>query len=237
MIDRTRGAPRPGKWHAQNSRYDRETCEVLGRVLRPDSCGVDVGAHRGGILKEMMRCAPLGTHFAFEPLPHLAAHLRKTFPGARVHEAAVSDHAGTARFVHVEDAPAYSGLRERIYDWPDPALKAITVNVVRLDDVLPDEQSVAFIKLDIEGGEFHALLGAAGTIRRCRPVIVFEAGHRSTGQYGVGPDEVYRLITEQFGYHLSTMQRWLADRSPYRRTAFRRHWRRGTEFYFIAYPR
>ena len=138
--------------------------------------------------------------------------------------------------MYVENAPAYSGLRERIYDRPDPVLKPITVNVVPLDDVIPQDQDVAFIKLDIEGGEFHALLGTACTIRRCRPVIVFEAGLKSTGQYGVGPEEVYRLITEQFGYRLSTMQRWLASQSPYSRTEFYQNWHNGPDFYFIAYP-
>jgi FkbM family methyltransferase len=185
----------------------------------------------------MIQLSPLGTHFAFEPLPHLAAHLQRTFPSVRVYEAAVSDHTGTAPFVYIENAPAYSGLQQRIYDRPDPILKPITVNVVLLDDVIPNEQYVAFIKLDIEGGEFHALLGAARTIRRCRPVIVFEAGLKSTGQYGVWPEDLYRLITEHFGYHLSTMQRWLASQSPYSQTEFCQNWHNGPDYYFIAYPR
>jgi hypothetical protein len=115
-------------------------------------------------------------------------------------------------------------------------LKPITVEVVKLDEVIPTEEHVAFIKLDIEGGEYHALRGAAGLIGRCRPVIVFEAGAKSTGQYGVVPEEVYRFITEQLGYHLSTMRRWLADRSPYSLTEFCGNWYDGPDFYFIAYP-
>jgi FkbM family methyltransferase len=228
--------PQLGKLQTQNAKYDQETSAVMWRVLRPDSCCIDVGAHGGSILREMTQISPLGTHFAFEPLPHLAAHLQNAFPGVRVYEAAVSDHTGTAQFVYVENAPVYSGLQQRIYDRPDPVLKPITVNVVQLDDVIPNEQSVAFIKLDIEGGEFHALLGAARTVHRCRPVIVFEAGPKSTGHYGVGPEEVYRFIAKQFGYHLSTMQRWLASQPPYSETEFCQNWHSGPDFYFIAYP-
>lgn len=220
----------------QNARYDRETIETMRRVLKPDSCCIDVGAHRGSILQEMVRIASRARHYAFEPLPHLAEHLRRKFPRVRVYEAAVSDHAGTARFLYVENAPAYSGLKERIYDRFDPVLKPITVDVVRLDEVIPSEEHIAFIKLDIEGGEFQALRGAAGMIGRCRPVIVFEAGAKSTGQYGATPEEVYRFITDQLRYHVSTMQRWLAGQSPHSLTEFSRNWFDGPDFYFIAYP-
>lgn len=228
--------PDPPSLHGPGARYDRETVEVMKRLLRRDSCGVDIGAHNGTILRTMLELAPHGTHVAFEPLPHLAARLRATFPTVRVHEVALSDDAGQASFIHVENDAAYSGLRPRIYDRPDPVLRQITVTVSRLDDVIPPEQPVAFIKIDVEGGEFHVLRGAARTIRRCRPVIVFECGHKSTGQYGVEPDEVHDLITGQLGCRLSTMQRWLSEGPPYDQAKFHEAWRSGAEFYFIAYP-
>jgi len=65
---------------------------------------------------------------------------------------------------------------------------------------------------------------------------VFEAGVKSTGQYGVGTEEVYRLITEQFGCHLSTMRRWLASEPPYNQAEFSQNWHGGPDLYFIAYP-
>lgn len=221
---------------SRGDQYDQETFEVMRRILRPDSCCVDGGAHSGKILQEMVGMAPSGTHFAFEPLPYLAAYLRRRFPSVRIYEAAISDYRGRATFVHVENDPAYSGLQPRLYDRSDPVLREIHVNVVRLDDVIPEQQPVAFIKLDLEGGEFHALQGAVRTIYRSRPIIVFEAGSTSTGQYGVGPEEIYQLITRQLGYCLSTMQRWLNRRPPYSQSEFGQNWLDGPDFYFIAYP-
>jgi FkbM family methyltransferase len=221
---------------AQNIRYDVETVATMHRVLRADSCCIDVGAHRGTILQEMVRLAPQGAHHAFEPLPALAKELRQQFGGVCIHEVAVSDYAGSSSFVYVENAPTYSGLRPRVYDNLEPVLKPLTVEVVKLDDVVPPEHQIAFMKLDIEGGEFHALRGAVGLIGRCRPIIVFEASIKSTGQYGVTPEEIYRFITEQLGYQLSTMRRWLAAEAPYKRAEFCANWYRGPEFYFIAYP-
>src|SRR4249920_3812196 len=85
-----------------NATYDRQTVDVMRRVMRHDSSGVDMGAHRGDILQHMVAIAPAGAHHAFEALPHLAAGLRERFPGVRVHQVAVSDSHGEAEFQYVE---------------------------------------------------------------------------------------------------------------------------------------
>ncbi|MGE0463063.1 MAG: FkbM family methyltransferase [Vicinamibacterales bacterium] len=221
--------------HDQNAAYDLQTTEVMRRVLGEASACLDIGAHEGSVLREMVTIAPRGAHHAFEPLPHLAARLRTEFPAVTIHEAAVSDAPGRARYVFVENAPAYSGLREREYDRPDPRKTLLDVSVVRIDDVVPPDTPVDFIKLDIEGGEFHALRGAARTIERRHPVIVFEASARSTGKYGVTPEDMFTLLEGEFGYRLSTMQRWLLGAPPMSVEEFARNWYGGPEYYFIAY--
>ena len=46
-------------------------------------------------------------------------------------------------------------------------IHAITIDSLQL-------QSLAFLKLDIEGHEYRALLGARETLSRCRPAVLFE---------------------------------------------------------------
>ncbi len=72
--------------HDRNATYNRQTLEVMRRLLRRDSICVDMGAHRGDILRHMVAIAPDGTHRALEALPHLATELRKNFPAVVVHE-------------------------------------------------------------------------------------------------------------------------------------------------------
>jgi FkbM family methyltransferase len=220
----------------QHLAYDRDTIAIIRRVLRGDAVGVDVGAHAGVILRAMVAAAPHGRHYAFEPLPHLAAQLQADFPQLRIYPYAVGDTATTTTFLHVVNDPGYSGLRRRDYDRPDPLLEEIPVTVVRLDDVIPTTEAVAFIKLDIEGGEYHALRGARATIRRSRPVIVFEAARRSTGCYGVTAGDLFHLITQELGYQLWTLAGWLHDRPPYTRAVWEAHWLSGEEYYFVAAP-
>ena len=220
----------------RNRCYDWQTIEVMFRVLGRNLNGIDVGAHEGSILQHMVAISPRGRHYAFEPLPHLSQRLNERFPQVIVHQAAVSDKSGESEFLFVENDPAYSGLHRRIYDRPDPKITPIRVRVVTLDEIVPPNESVAFIKLDIEGGEFHAIQGGIETIRRSKPVIVFESGKHSTGLYGVKPDDVYLLITETLGYELSTMEHWLKRKLPFTRDAFEKNWNYGPEFYFIATP-
>lgn len=195
-----------------------------------------MGAHRGSLLQQMVAIAPAGTHHAFEALPDLAAQLRERFPAVLVHQMAVSDSSGEADFQYVQNYPAYSGLRRRVYDRPDPRVLTIRVPVATVDDVIPAGQPIAFMKIDIEGGEYHALKGAVSTIQRCHPVIVFEAGSKSTGQYGVTPTDLYELVTETLGYELSTMGRWLGRKQAMTLQEFCHNWDNGPDFYFIATP-
>jgi hypothetical protein len=98
----TLGVTHSPRWSDQSATYDRQTVEVMRRVLRHDSSCVDMGAHTGEITQHMVTMAPAGTHYAFEPLPHLAAHLRQRFPGVLVHETALSDSDGEAEFQYVQ---------------------------------------------------------------------------------------------------------------------------------------
>ena len=218
----------------KNLQYDREAVAVMRRCLKPGSLGVDGGAHRGDFLRQMLRVAPRGRHYAFEPLPQLAEELEQAFPSVRVRPWALGRKSGRASFCHVVNDPGYSGLRERTYDRPDPELQRLEVRVVRLDDVLAEDDAPAFIKLDLEGGEYDALLGAEATIRRHRPVIVFEAGEPSSSHYGITPQMIHGLFRERFGYGLNTMARWLAGEPALDQAAFLDHY--PEEFYFLGDP-
>lgn len=60
--------------------------------------------------------------------------------------------------------------------------------------------SLGFVKLDIEGSEFAALAGAIETLRRCRPVVLFENKHFGR-RYGLTQEAPRELLTS-LGYGL-----------------------------------
>src|SRR5438874_1502988 len=154
----------------KNALYDLQTVEVMKRVLAKDSTAIDVGAHKGSILAEIVNLAPKGRHFAFEPLPEFASMLRSRFPGVETFQCAVSDRTETTTFEFVRNAPAYSGLRPRDYDFPNPQIERLKVTTDTLDNRIPRDTQVAFVKIDVEGGEYHAMLGGMAMLKRCRPI-------------------------------------------------------------------
>jgi len=237
------------RWHQRaiappvdrNLLYDQQTLAVMDRVLQPTDNCVDVGAHVGSLLAEALRRAPQGQHFAFEPLPDCFARLQQEFgdrPNVHLHNCAVADETGTTTFVHVVTNPAFSGLRPRRYFRgameSTETLEEITVAVARLDDVIPPEVNIAWIKIDVEGGEKQVLLGAKALLKRDRPYVVFEHGGGAADCYGTTPEMVWDLFTE-CTLAVSTLERWLQGQEPLDREGFSRAFYSG-EYYFLAYP-
>ncbi|HEX9548402.1 MAG TPA: FkbM family methyltransferase, partial [Acidimicrobiales bacterium] len=166
-----------------DNRYNQLTIDVMGRVLQPDSNCVDVGAHVGSLLSHMVTLAPEGRHFAFEPLPDFARDLRQRFPGVEVVEAAAAEAQGTATFRYVSSDPGFSSLARLPYNPMDEKVTPMTVQTVRLDDALPPELPIRFIKVDVNGGEIAFFEGATRTLSTWKPFVAFELGW--------GPEEVY----------------------------------------------
>lgn len=220
----------------KDARYNRETVDIMRRIMAKDANGVDVGAYQGALTKPMVAIAPLGAHIAIEPQPVYAGRLRKRFPGVRVVECALGDHPDTATFTLALDSPARSGLKRQQYPTDHERTRTITVRVERLDDIVPANAPVAFIKIDVEGAEFQVLRGAMATIRRDRPVIVFEYGRTGRAEYGVEPAMMWQLLHDDLGLELSLMRTWLDGGAAFTAAQFSQTVDAGADWMFVAYP-
>ena len=221
----------------RNSRYDRETVEIMGRVLQPESVVLDVGANEGSILAHILLAAPLGRHHAFEPIPTLAAALRERHPNVEVHEVALSVDTGEeVEFHHVVSNPSYSGLKERRYDRPHEDVVITRVRTARLDDEVDPSTPVRLVKIDVEGGELGVLLGGKELLLRNRPYVVFEHGLGGSDYYGTTPQDIYALLHDEIGLSVTLMERWLDDRAPLTLEEFADEFASGRNYYFLAYP-
>jgi len=181
---------------ARRDRIDNEHLRLLlAFSLSADSNCIDVGCHRGDVLREMIRLAPRGTHIAYEPVPVSYARLASAFPEVDLRQAAVSNVDGEAEFTLVRDLTSCSGLLER--DYPrEVELEKITVRTETLDSSLPAGYVPRLIKIDVEGAERLVLEGAVATLRRHLPIVWFEHGAGGSERYGTRPADVHRLLTD-----------------------------------------
>ncbi|KTS11875.1 FkbM family methyltransferase [Methylobacterium radiotolerans] len=182
--------------------YERILRQGYSRFLAPGDVVVDVGAHTGLHLVAFADLVgPTGKVHAFEPIPFLMKDLARRFgrrPEVELHDVALSDTAGRTAFT-VASVPGESGLRARYFSSPAITSKTITVRTARLDTVLGHLPAVAYIKMDIEGGELNALSGAAQLLRRCRPIVSVEYGWAGYSAYGHAQDSLYQFA-ESHGY-------------------------------------
>lgn len=222
----------------KNTFYDVLAYEVMKRCLGRCSVCVDAGCHKGLFLEWMMQLAPDGTFYAFEPLPELYENLTASFPFPQVKlfNLALSNQAGVATFNHVISNPGYSGLLKRRYDRPGETDCTISVSTDLLDNVIDEQDHIDFIKIDVEGAELQLLQGAISTIRRCRPIIVFEHGFGGADCYGTRPEHVYDLLCGDCGLKISLLECWLNGRRPLSRDGFRKQFDKDLNYYFIAHP-
>ncbi len=201
---------------ARDHRDNEHLSAILAALLPADANCIDIGAHTGGVLRDIVRCAPQGRHIAYEPLPELAAALARDFPGVDVHNAAVSDTAGEQDFTFLVSDPMRSRLEEAGAVAPTNDVHRIRVRTERLDDALPPDYVPTLIKVDVEGAETGVFRGALETLRRHRPIIVFEHGLGGADHYGSGPAEVFDLIAEDVGLRIYDLD----GRGPYSRQEF-----------------
>lgn len=152
--------------------------------LRKGDTVIDAGAHLGTFTAFALQRGARRV-ILFEPDPVNAACLRQTFL-AEVHsgkvavlEQAVWDESGVMRFRESRDS-----LAGRVSNGPEPAAgdaREIVVRATTIDEAVKrlELDEVDVIKLNVEGAEREAVLGARQTIRRFRPRIIVNLEHHA----------------------------------------------------------
>ncbi len=127
---------------------------------------LDCGGHLGTFARYALNKGA-GTVVVFEPDPINASFIRKSFAReiqakqVRLVEAALMDQSGEVSFAPFESA---GGVVTET-----PSTASLTVKSVTIDEIAQDLPRVDFIKMDIEGAERAAVLGAKTSIARWKP--------------------------------------------------------------------
>lgn len=219
----------------KNLKYDRLSKQIMKRVILQDGNCIDIGCHKGEMLKLMIKNAPNGKHFAFEPIPFLFLDLKKKFTqNVSIFSYALSDAEGKDKFQLVKNALAYSGLQKRKYDISNPIIQEINVEKKRLDDIISIDTPIHFVKIDVEGGEFQVMKGAENILKTHQPTILFEFGKGASDFYGTTPEEMHDYVTNTLGLKIYTLADFLKQNPALSIEKFAHLFQTNDEYYFIA---
>jgi FkbM family methyltransferase len=177
--------------------YQLENLSVALRHVTNFDCAIDGGAHIGTWSRVM--AGRFARVIAVEPSQDTFEALTWNIEQAAL--AGVVD----ARHVALGDAPG--SVRMQLD--PEQQQRANTgARFVESGGDIPvetidswDLPSLGFLKLDVEGSEPAALRGAIETLKRCRPIVLFENKWLWTKHYGLPKNIVARFL-EGLGYQM-----------------------------------
>ncbi|ADP69688.1 methyltransferase FkbM family [Rhodomicrobium vannielii ATCC 17100] len=159
---------------------------VIGAHLKPGDVAIDAGANIGVVTVFMARLVgPHGHTIAVEMMPDTAARLRHNvalngLEAVEVVEQALSDCAGKKVHAQVADGLFGQASIANVTN-PQRALRRVEVETTTLDALTKGVETIAIMKMDLEGAEPQALAGAGEMLQRTR-AVVFESWARDGGR-------------------------------------------------------
>lgn len=180
------------EWHLWvYGSYEDYIARLFSYLVRPGDRCVDVGANIGLHTVRLAKLAgPQGEVIAVEPDPEIAGRARENIAlnglaNARVIQAAASAVAGeTVALYRAADLNPNRAMAS-LHPHEHLTGPAIEVQTITIDEACPGP--VALIKIDVEGHEAGVVAGAAQTIARYSPAIVFEYAPELLAGQAQGP--------------------------------------------------
>ncbi|WP_017653246.1 FkbM family methyltransferase [Fortiea contorta] len=192
--------------------------QVIKRAVKDPMNCVDVGSHLGTMINIIQHSSPNGKHIAVEPVPHKVDWLKRKYPDVEVLQIALSDQETEADFFLQINSSALSGLRP--YGTDEEKSQRIRVKCMRLDDIVPQERPIGFMKVVAEGAELAVMRGGEQLIQRCHPVILFDCIMIEIERFGLVPKDFYDFLVQKHSYSVFLLKDWLGNQEPLSLEAF-----------------
>lgn len=189
---------------------------TLSYILQHSGDGdiVHAGTYFGDFLPALSRgVGPEFKVWAFEPNPenfHCAqiTVLINKLENVELNNMGLAARNGTSLMRVTDDKGVACGGKSTVIEGQVQDVAAgVSVQLVRLDDVIPKDRHISILHLDVEGHEELALEGALETIKRCHPILILETRDGSALlESEVFTDHLTGLGYEKTGYiHRNTI--------------------------------
>ena len=142
----------------ENRRAGSQDADFLRRYLRPNDVFVDVGANIGYLTVTGAKAVgPNGRVISFEAHPRICGYLAENIAlnglsNVTAYNLAIGNTSGTVDLLECPGDDSQTCVAH--------GQRAVTVSLVSLDEVLPREEAIALLKIDVEGYEKFVLEGA-----------------------------------------------------------------------------
>lgn len=164
-------------------RFQKHVFDPRRIHIPSDACVMDVGANVGSIALPLAQLVKKGKVFAFEPTHYAFEKLQRNLElnpelSQRVEaiQTFVSDRDYEEPGVKVTSSWRLDSAEGEVHPVHGGLHKETVSHHIRMDSFVAEKRldRVDFIKIDTDGHEWAVLSGARETIRKYRPVVLFE---------------------------------------------------------------
>src|SRR5688572_5732002 len=176
--------------------YERKEMLMLSKISNPNWVALDIGANIGYytvFLEKKLNCT---TVHAFEPSPREYQLLRENVESNHcknivTHNIALGDEESTIKLYTSSENIGKNSIIN--FDRSDQEvtvpMKVLDVFILQLGITQID-----FVKIDVEGAEPMVLKGAAETLKKFKPIILYESWAFTQAPYGSFECETTRIL-------------------------------------------
>lgn len=205
-------------WDMRKGSWSEPEIDLLPLALRSGECMIDVGANYGLYSYHANKLlGSAGKIYAFEPVPFTASTFKFIskllgFGNVDLQQKGCGDKPGQLKFtLPVQDNGAIAAGLAHISTRQNERegkgkhfrfkeTKEITCDVVRLDDVVPNDREISLIKCDTEGADLMVMKGASGIIDKFHPTIICEIGPWFMEGFGLKVEDLVDDFFRAKGY-------------------------------------
>jgi FkbM family methyltransferase len=198
-------AHRPaGKYILAGKAWEPETVQYVAGCSHSGDV-VTAGAFFGDSLPAFSLAAGENTVWAFEPNPEnfrcaSITVLLNGLKNVRLMNAGLGERSESGEIVIRDFSGRSLGGASQIVGVVDNTGQkrgdqAVPVEIMAIDDIVPEKRPISLIQLDVEDFEEFAIRGAAKTIARCRPKLILESIPQEGSQA--------RKVLNDLGYSVS----------------------------------
>jgi FkbM family methyltransferase len=189
----------------------------LTTVIPKNPTIIDVGANIGFISLKLAKIFPQAQVYAFEPTYYAMEKLKKNLDlnpilSARVepiHSFVGEQSSKRSAYVAFSSWPidTFKGDKNK-HEIHLGEEKEATLNQISIDDFVKINkiEKIDLIKIDTDGYELNVIKGSMKTLKKDRPIVVFEYGNYLLREKGIDPLEYFQLF-QSIGYSLRDLKR------------------------------
>ena len=163
----------------------------IEKYLKNSEFFIDIGSHSGAYLEIAKKQMKKGIIYSFEPnsfrmskLKKLKLYFLNTNVKINYFDKVVSDKDGIVKL-----------YKDTISKEVKPNKKPKNVNSIKLDNLINGKEKIpSVIKIDIEGGEYHALLGCKNLISRAVTHFFIELHHEYLNKQNIKIESIFNIF-------------------------------------------